>query len=332
MSENRQKKINSKQIVISDEHEGQRIDNFLIRYFGKIPRSRIYQMLRKGEVRINSGRVKQTYKLIKGDLLRLPPVYLDERIVSTPSQSLQQKIIDSIIFEDDGLIVINKPAVIVVHSGSGQIHGVIEAFRAMGGDYEKLELVHRLDKDTSGCLILAKNIPVLRQLHVAMSNGEIAKLYCALLAGRLNNKKITVDAPLSKNTVSSGERMVTIDDNGKSAVTKIFRERVFDSASLANIELITGRTHQIRVHSASIGHPVIGDMKYGDRTINREFKKQGLKRMFLHAKALKFISPVDQKKIIIEAPLEQNLINLIDKLGLNSGQGLKHGNNKQQQV
>ena len=176
MSENRVKKINSKQIVISEEHGGQRIDNFLIRYFGKIPRSRIYQMLRKGEVRINRGRVKQTYKLIKGDLLRIPPVYLDEREVSTPSLSLQQRIIDSIIFENDGLIVINKPAGIVVHSGSGQTHGVIEAFRAMGSYYEKLELVHRLDKDTSGCLILAKNISVLRQLHVAMNNGEIAKV------------------------------------------------------------------------------------------------------------------------------------------------------------
>ena len=143
---------------------------------------------------------------------------------------------------------------------------------------------------------------------------------------------MTVNAPLSKNTVSSGERMVTVNDNGKSAVTIFSRERVFDSASLVHIELITGRTHQIRVHSASIGHPVIGDMKYGERTINREFKKQGLKRMFLHAKTLKFISPVDQKQIIIEAPLEQKLINLLDKLSLKSDLCIKHGNSEQQRL
>jgi 23S rRNA pseudouridine955/2504/2580 synthase len=314
MNQNRPKKINSKQIVISDDNEGQRIDNFLIRYFGNIPKSRIYQMLRKGEVRINRGRVKQTYKLIKGDLLRLPPVYLDERKFSTPTHTLQQKVVDSIIYEDNGLIVINKPAGIVVHSGSGQAHGVIEAFRAIGGDYEKLELVHRLDKDTSGCLILAKNIPILRQLHAAMTKGEIKKSYCALLAGRINKKKWTVNTALSKNALSSGERMVTVNEKGKSAVTIFFRERVFDSASLVNIELITGRTHQIRVHSASIEHPVIGDMKYGERSINHDFKKRGLKRMFLHAKTLKFTSPIDQKKIIIEAPLEHDLINLLDKL------------------
>jgi 23S rRNA pseudouridine955/2504/2580 synthase len=309
------KKINSKQIVISDDNAGQRIDNFLFRYFGKMPKSRVYQMLRKGEVRVNSGRIKQTYKLIAGDKLRIPPIYLDENGQSIPSRSLQQKIADSIIFEDEGLIIINKPTGIVVHSGSGQAHGVIEAFRAMGGAYEKLELVHRLDKDTSGCLILAKSIPILRQLHVAMKSGEISKSYCALLAGRLTDKELTVDSPLSKNTLNAGEHIVTIDENGKSAITIYTRERVFQSATLVDIKLITGRTHQIRVHSASIEHPVIGDLKYGDRTINQDFKKQGLRRMFLHAKALKFISPVTQQQMIIDAPLEQSLIKLLEKLG-----------------
>lgn len=308
------KKINSKQIVISADNAGQRIDNFLIRYFGKIPKSRVYQMLRKGEVRINSGRIKQTYKLVEGDILRVPPVYLDEQGQSIPSRSLQQRITDSIIFEDEGLIIINKPAGIVVHSGSGQSHGVIEAFRAMGDTYKKLELVHRLDKDTSGCLMLAKSIPILRQLHTAMIKDEIAKSYSALLAGRIADKKITIDAPLSKNSVSSGERIVTIDENGKSAVTKLSRERVFQSATLVNIQLITGRTHQIRVHSASIEHPVIGDMKYGDRIINREYKKLGLKRMFLHAKRLNFISPVTQQSLSIDAPLEPKLCQFLEKL------------------
>tara|TARA_R110000782_G_scaffold235939_6_gene322015 strand:+ start:4345 stop:5298 length:954 start_codon:yes stop_codon:yes gene_type:complete len=308
------KKINSKQIVISADNAGQRIDNFLIRYFGKIPKSRVYQMLRKGEVRINSGRIKQTYKLEEGDILRVPPVYLDEQGHTVPTRSLQQKIADSIIFEDEGLIIINKPAGIVVHSGSGQSHGVIEAFRAMGDNYKKLELVHRLDKDTSGCLILAKSIPVLRQLHTAMNNNEIAKSYCALLAGRMTKKKITVDSPLSKNTISSGERIVTVDENGKSAVTMLSRERVFQSSTLANIKLITGRTHQIRVHSASIDHPVIGDMKYGNRIINREYKKLGLKRMFLHAKSLRFTSPVTQQPLSIDAPLGSELSAFLQQL------------------
>jgi len=314
MNQNQAKKINSKQIVISEDNAGQRIDNFLIRYFGKIPKSRVYQMLRKGEVRINSGRIKQTYRLTTGDILRVPPVYIDEQGHSIPSPSLQQRIKDSIIFEDEGLIIINKPAGIVVHSGSGQSHGVIEAFRAIGNDYEKLELVHRLDKDTSGCLMLAKSIPVLRQLHTAMKNDNIAKSYCALLAGRISKKEITVDAALSKNTISSGERLVTLDENGKSAVTIYTRERVFSTATLVNIKLITGRTHQIRVHSASIEHPVIGDLKYGDRFINQQYKKQGLKRMFLHAKSLRFTSPVNKKNMVIDAPLDAGLVNFLEKL------------------
>jgi 23S rRNA pseudouridine955/2504/2580 synthase len=314
MNQNHAKKTNSKQIVISGDNAGQRIDNFLIRYLGKIPKSRVYQMLRKGEVRINSGRIKQTYKLEEGDILRVPPIYQDDSGLTIPSRALQQKITDSIIFEDEGMIIINKPAGIVVHSGSGQTHGVIEAFRAMGGIYEKLELVHRLDKDTSGCLMLAKNIPVLRQLHLAMNNGAITKSYCALIAGRMSGKEITVNTALRKDTVSSGERMVTTDENGKEAVTIFMRDRVFPSATLVKIKLITGRTHQIRVHSASIEHPVIGDLKYGDRLINQEYKKLGLRRMFLHARTLKFTSPVNQQKVTIEAPLEQDLVQFLEKL------------------
>jgi 23S rRNA pseudouridine955/2504/2580 synthase len=316
MDQNQVKKINSKQIVISADNNGQRIDNFLIRYFGKIPKSRIYKMLRKGEVRVNKGRKKQTYKLKTGDTLRIPPVYLDEEKSKSPPVYLQQKILESVIFEDEGMIVINKPAGIVVHSGSGQAHGVIEAFRAVGEKYEKLELVHRLDKDTSGCLILAKNIPLLRQLHEIINNGEMTKFYSALLVGQLDKKKITVDRALSKNP--SNEKIIIDEEAGKQAITIFYRKDVFNTASLVNIELITGRTHQIRVHSASLGHPVLGDSKYGDRTINRGYKKMGLKRMFLHAKSLSFVSPVTQKKLTVEAPLEANLISFLDKLSNSS--------------
>ncbi len=316
MKQNQVKKINSKQIVITNDNEGQRIDNFLFRYFGKIPKSRIYQMLRKGEVRVNKGRIKQTYKLKTGDTVRVPPVYIDEEKSNLPPVFLQKKIRESVIYEDEAIIIINKPSGIVVHSGSGQAHGVIEAFRAIGEKYEKLELVHRLDKDTSGCLILAKNMSALRKLHEIINNGEMEKRYSALLAGRLNKKKITVDSALSKNPTN--ERIVTVSKGGKSATTIISRVDMSDSATLVDIELITGRTHQIRVHSASINHPVLGDTKYGDRLLNREFKKNGLKRMFLHAKSLSFKSPLTQKRISIEAPLEPDLIKFLEKLRLKS--------------
>ena len=308
------KKINSKHIVITLDNAGQRIDNFLIRYLGKIPKSRVYQMLRKGEVRINSGRIKQTYKLVEGDILRVPPVYLDKQRQIIPSHLLQQRILDSIIFEDEGLIIINKPAGFVVHSGSGQSYGIIETFRAIDDCYKNLELVHRLDKDTSGCLMLAKSIPILRQLHSAMNNDEIEKSYSALLAGRIADKKITIDTPLRKANNKMSERMVIIAENGKPAMTKLSRERIFQSATLVNIKLITGRTHQIRVHAASIDHPVIGDIKYGNRMINREYKKQGLKRMFLHAKTLKLRSPISKKHLIIDAPLEPVLCEFLEQL------------------
>ncbi|MBL1140915.1 MAG: RluA family pseudouridine synthase [Proteobacteria bacterium] len=312
MKQNHSKKINSKQIVISDDHEGQRIDNFLMRYFGKIPKSRIYKMLRKGEVRVNKGRTKQTYKLKTGDTLRLPPVYLDEEKSESAPRFLQEKVLDSIIFEDEGIIIINKPAGIVVHSGSGQAHGIIEAFRAIGGIYESLELVHRLDKDTSGCLILAKSIPVLRQLHEIINKGDISKTYTALLAGQVKKKKMTINRELSKTP--SNERVITVEQGGKDATTIFHRETVYENASLVNVDLITGRTHQIRVHSESIGHPVLGDDKYGNRILNREYRKKGLKRMFLHAKLLSFLSPVTGKKFTIEAPLEDKLLNFLEKL------------------
>jgi len=312
MKQNLPKKINSKQIVIASDNEGQRIDNFLFRHFGKIPKSRVYQMLRKGEVRVNKGRIKQTYKLKAGDTLRLPPVYLDAEKNNEAPRYLQEKILKSIIYEDEGIIVINKPAGVAVHSGSGQDYGVIEAFRASGSEFEKIELVHRLDKDTSGCLILAKSIPVLRELHKIINDGEISKIYTTLLAGRLKKKTITVNKALSKNP--ENERIVIVEQGGKEATSIFHCKKQYEDTALVNVDLITGRTHQIRVHSASIGHPVLADAKYGDRKLNREYRKKGLKRMFLHAKSISFISPAIGKKITIEAPLEEKLIHLLDKL------------------
>ena len=308
------KKIDSKQIVITENNAGQRIDNFLIRFIGKIPNSRIYQMLRKGEVRVNGGRIKQNYKLKNNDAVRIPPVYLFEKQTLKPNKSIQKKILDSIIFEDEGLVVINKPTGIVVHSGSRQSYGVIEIFRTIGGGYESLELAHRLDKDTSGCLILAKNIPTLRELQKNLQDNQSVKTYTALLTGKMKKKKDIINSPLKKNIKSSGEHMVAIDEKGKTASTIFFREHLYANATLAKVELITGRTHQIRVHSAFMGNSVIGDKKYGDKTVNYKYRKLGLKRMFLHAKSLNFFSPVTKKRIIIEAKLEANLVDFLDKL------------------
>ena len=246
-----QKKIDSKQIVITENNTGQRIDNFLIRFFGKIPNSRIYQMLRKGEVRVNRGRIKPHYKLNTNDIIRIPPVYIYEEEVVQPNQNIQKTILNSIVYEDEGLVVINKPAGIVSHGGSHQSYGVIEIFRAIGDEYQSLELVHRLDKDTSGCLILAKNIPILR------------KTYKPLLSGKVTKKKNEINSPLKKNTISSGERIVTIDDKGKYASTIFFRERIFKDSTLVKIELVTGRTHQIRVHLLQLGFPIANDPCYG---------------------------------------------------------------------
>ena len=314
MNQNSHKKNNSKQLVITNNNAGQRIDNFLIRYFGKIPNSRIYQMLRKGEVRVNSGRIKQTYKLKVDDVVRVPPVYIKEKQSLKPNQAIQTKLLNSVIFEDEGLLVINKPSGIVVHGGSRQLYGVIEIFRAIGSEYASLELVHRLDRDTSGCLILAKNIPILRQLQMILQSEKTIKTYKALLFGKMNQGKIIINYPLKKNTIRSGERVVTVDKNGKPASTIFFREHIFDDAILAKIELLTGRTHQIRVHSASMGNFVLGDRKYGDKIINQKFRKLGLKRMFLHSQSFDFLSPITKKRIIIEAPIEDDLVNFLEKL------------------
>jgi len=314
MIKNLQKKTYSKQIVITENNAGQRIDNFLIRFFGKIPNSRIYQMLRKGEVRVNRGRIKPNYKLSRNDIVRIPPVYIDEKQSVKPNQTIQKIILNSIIFEDKGLVVINKPSGIVCHAGSRQSYGVIEIFRTIGAEYRSLELAHRLDKDTSGCLILAKNIPTLRKLQKNLQDKKSLKTYTALLSGKIKKKKNIINSPLRKNTVSSGERIVTIDEKGKSASTVFLREHLFKDSTLVKIELITGRTHQIRVHSASIGNFVIGDKKYGDKSVNYKFRKLGLKRMFLHAQSLNFISPITEKRIIIEAKLEEDLVNFLEKL------------------
>jgi 23S rRNA pseudouridine955/2504/2580 synthase len=303
-------------LTVDDEHADRRLDNFLISHFGSLPKTRIYQMIRKGEVRVNKGRIKQNYRLQAGDTVRIPPVHLTSTENSSkPSAGLSELISNSVVYEDDYLIAINKPSNIAVHSGSGVQHGVIEILRAQRPDAHFLELVHRLDRATSGCLLIAKDHKTLRGMHDLLKSGLIKKNYLALLKGHVTDTLTVVDAPLSKTGATSDDRKVRVDKAGKSALTHFHLLECFDVASLSRVELMTGRTHQIRVHAASIEHPIAGDDKYGDWEFNRAMKKLGLKRLFLHAETLSFAMPETGKQIELATKLPGELEQCLEKLG-----------------
>ena len=274
----------TERVVIDDEHADRRIDNFLLAYLKPIPKSRIYQMLRRGEVRANGGRIKQDYRLQPGDILRIPPVFEQpaERAADPPVR-LVEMIKTCVMYEDEQLIVVNKPPGLVVHAGSGSVFGVIELLRRLYRQKQDLHLIHRLDKDTSGCLLVAKNMLVLRRLNQALKMGAVHKEYQALLQGRLHDKKIRVDTPLQRHRNRYGEGLVRVESTGKTAISEFSSVRVYRDATHVRVRIATGRTHQIRVHAESIGHPLAGDGKYGDREFNRKMRALGLKRMFLHA-------------------------------------------------
>ena len=276
-------------VEVDEDRAGQRIDNFLLASLKGVPKSRVYRMLRKGEVRVNKGRIKASYRLQNGDAVRIPPVREAEmETPASPGTQVLHRIESSIIAEEKGFLLLNKPTGIAVHGGSGLKYGVIEALRALRPEAPYLELVHRLDRDTSGCLLIAKRRSVLRELHRLLREGGMDKRYLALVKGQWQGGERRVDAPLLKNTLKSGERVVSVSDEGKSAVS-IFRPvSVFANASLLEISLLTGRTHQIRVHATSIGHPIAGDEKYGDEDFNRQMKAYGVRRLFLHARSLSF--------------------------------------------
>ena len=302
-------------ITVDDDHADRRLDNFLIGYFASLPRTRIYRMIRKGEVRVNKGRIKQNYRLQTGDTVRVPPMYLStQEKPSTPPEKLSELIGNSIIYEDDYLIAINKPSNIAVHSGSGARYGVIEILRAQRPETDFLELIHRLDRATSGCLLIAKGHKTLRGMHGILKSGHVKKNYLALLKGQLTETMRTVDMPLNKVSTESGDRMVRVDNAGKQALTHFHSQEHFRVASLSRIELVTGRTHQIRVHAAYIDHPLAGDEKYGDWEFNRAMKKLGLRRLFLHAETLSFEMPGIGKQIELKAPLPDELDQFLKKL------------------
>jgi 23S rRNA pseudouridine955/2504/2580 synthase len=299
-------------VEISDERAGQRIDNYLMTQLKGVPKSHIYRLLRKGEVRVNKGRIKPDYRLLSGDLVRIPPVRITTSSEpAQPSETSLARIKASILYETPQLFVINKPSGMAVHGGSGIQYGVIEAIRALFPAETSLELVHRLDRDTSGCLLIARKRAALKALHDQLRNNQLHKVYVTLVKGQWQGGKQTVDLPLLKNTLKSGERIVRIDKDGKPAQSIFKPIKRFADASLMEVELITGRTHQIRTHAAHIGYPIAGDDKYGQRGFNLTMKTRGLNRLFLHAKSIAFVSPETQTRINVVAPLGKDLENVI---------------------
>ncbi|OQK18262.1 23S rRNA pseudouridylate synthase [Methyloprofundus sedimenti] len=299
---------------ITDAHEGQRLDNFLMNILKGVPKSHIYRIIRKGEVRINKGRCDAKHKLSIGDIVRIPPVRVTEekQLVSAPAY-LTASLTRDILFEDDAILVINKPSGFAVHGGSGISSGVIEALRELRPDSRFLELVHRLDRDTSGCLIIAKKRSTLRILHEYFRGDGVKKNYLALLHGRWEQQKIIVDQPLLKNISQGGERMVKISSSGKPSKTLFRRLALYHDTTLVEASPYTGRTHQIRVHAAWLGHAIIGDERYGENEINKDFRRRGYKRLFLHAHKLQFAHPISGEILKLIAPLPVDLQALLDK-------------------
>jgi 23S rRNA pseudouridine955/2504/2580 synthase len=301
--------------TVTADEAGQRIDNFLMRHFKTVPRSRVYRLLRKGEVRVNRKRVDAEYRIQEGDELRLPPVRIDaDAQPDRPSSSLLELLERSIIFQDKHLLVLDKPAGVAVHGGSGLSFGVIEALRA-SRPRETLELVHRLDRDTSGCLLIARDRSTLTALHALIRNGGMHKTYMALVAGswQLGTKRI--DAPLATDNRQHGERHVRVATAGKDSVSVFKPVQFFGSlATLMEVDIPTGRTHQIRVHASFAGHPLLGDDKYGDRERNADLKSHGLKRTFLHAQSVAFEWPGSGVPFHVSAPLPAELAEVIDAI------------------
>jgi len=274
-------------IGIDEDLAGQRIDNFLMARLSGVPRSRVYRLLRRGEVRVNGGRVKAEYKLLAGDEVRVPPVSVNAPGPAAPGGPAAD-MLENAIFEDKRLLVINKPSGVAVHGGSGISHGVIELLRASRPDLKQLSLVHRLDRETSGCLVLAKRKSALRELHELFRQRLVEKNYMALAMGDWQHGDFMVNAPLLVQHRKNGERYVIVSEEGVRAKTRIRLSRTFGTYSLLQCQPLTGRTHQIRVHAQTMGHPLVIDDRYGDKDANRQAGKSGLKRLFLHAQSIAF--------------------------------------------
>ena len=295
-----------------DEGGGeQRVDNYLVKILKGVPKSHIYRILRSGEVRVNSKRVQQTYRLRIGDRIRIPPV---SETSKTSPQLPKTKVELPILFEDDALLVIDKPSGIAVHGGSGISFGVIEQLRAARPSARFLELVHRIDRETSGLLLLAKKRGALTKLHEILRNGDMKKSYCAMVSGQWTGDTRDVHLSLNKYVTAAGERRVSVVESGQHAHTVFHLRKNYGAYSLLDAELKTGRTHQIRVHLAHLEFPILGDDKYGNFPLNKALAKQGLKRMFLHAQRVEFTHPATGENICFESELPSDLQHFIDTL------------------
>lgn len=301
-------------IEISDDFAGQRIDNFLRARLKNVPKSMIYRILRKGEVRVNKKRIKPEYKLQDGDLVRVPPVKVPEKEDQAPVSTKLNKVAElesCIIYEDDQMLILNKPSGTAVHGGSGLKFGAIEALRALRPDARFLELVHRIDRDTSGILLVAKKRSALRRLQEQFRNKTVEKYYYALVMGEWKASCKKVTAPLLKNEVNS---IVRVNTNGKPSDTRFKVIERLEQATLVQASPVTGRTHQIRVHCQYTGHPIAWDDRYGDPRFDAYTKKTGLNRLFLHAANIKFTHPKTEEMMEINAPMEPMLTRAIEKL------------------
>ena len=307
-------------VEVTVDDAGTRLDNFLVRHLKDVPRTHVFRLLRKGEVRVNKKRARPDQRVMLGDVIRIPPVRAAEEVpppvvLRTASASLQQLVLDAIVYEDANLVVFNKPPGVAVHGGSATDFGLIEAFRAARPDVPDAELVHRLDRETSGCLLVAKRRAALRDLHRQLREGTTDKRYLALLCGKWNLGTKRIELALDTDERRSGERHVAVRSHGKLAVSTFKPVQFFGNlATLVEVEIDTGKTHQIRVHAAYAGHPVAGDDKYGNRAFNERFRDYGLRRMFLHSSSIGFTRPGTLEPMLASAPLPAELGAVLDTL------------------
>ena len=303
-------------LTITENEDGQRLDNYLLTKLKGAPRTLIYRIVRTGEVRVNKGRIKPEYRLQIGDIVRVPPLRLSEEAApATPSPQLSQSLSDRILYQEHGIIAMNKPTGLAVHGGSGVAYGLIEALRAIYPTKDFLELVHRLDRDTSGLILVADKRSILRHLHEQLRDGKMHKVYVALLAGNLKGANHKVTAPLDKTNLASGERDVRVSRDGKAAETHFKVIERFENYTLVETKPLTGRTHQIRVHAQFLGHPILGDDKYCPNEKNKEAKdKYGLNRLFLHARDLTFKLPNEEAPVKLHCPLAPELTQVLETL------------------
>jgi 23S rRNA pseudouridine955/2504/2580 synthase len=308
-----QRRVAVRVVEIGPEEAGQRIDNYLIARLKGVPKSRVYRILRRGEVRVNRGRVPATYRLQAGDAVRIPPVRVGETPAPAAGSSLPGRLAGAILYEDDDLLVIDKPSGVAAHGGSGITLGAIEALRAARPAAPFLELVHRLDRDTSGCMMVAKKRSVLRELHAQLRAHAIDKRYLLLAAGVWRGGGRRIDLALARDQLRGGERVVRVAADGQPASTSFTPLETFAGATLLQARPLSGRTHQIRVHAAALGHPIAGDQKYGDADFNRALRGRGLRRLFLHAAELRLELP-GGAPLRVAAPLPDELARVLSEL------------------